>query len=481
MIFIALAGSLLLTSSIQAQHKITVTIDGYEKDTCILGYVFGTQTLIEKQVFERNENGDFVFEGDEALLGGLYRVLIKPGNMFFQFILSGEEEQKDLKIYTKIGASPSRDLTQNLKIKNSLDNDVMEDFRGYVSNMIKKRENYNKKLEEAKKKEDKAAEEKVLEQLKGLDKEVMKHQDDLLAKYPKLLAPKLIRGNRQIQVPEHLKTQLEIYHYYKEHFWDDFDWSDPRLIRTPLLLEKLNVYIDRLTPAHVDSVTKSCLFMIEQARINKSKDMYRFMATHLLNKYAKQKIICMDGVYVSIAQKYYCSGLVDWADSTQLAKICEDAKNMAHLRCGNPAPEIRLKNIIDSNYVTLSSVRKPFTVVYFWDPTCGNCSKMSKKLVPVYNKYKERGLEILGVCSNPWKSVDVCQKKVKEQKMDWINTSDDPYPLAVVKKYYDLRSNPFIYLLDENKRILWKRISAEQLDEILEREFKIYEERKAKK
>jgi hypothetical protein len=107
---------------------------------------------------------------------------------------------------------------------------------------------------------------------------------------------------------------------------------------------------------------------------------------------------------------------------------------------------------------------------------------MTDKLIPVYEKYKDRGFEVLGVCSKSWKDVDACRTKIEKQKMDWINLSDAPYPLAWVKKYYDLRSNPFIYLLDEDKNILFKRITAEQLDQILEREFDRYEkEQKTKK
>ena len=113
-------------------------------------------------------------------------------------------------------------------------------------------------------------------------------------------------------------------------------------------------------------------------------------------------------------------------------------------------------------------------------------SVCSAKHLPGYvnmsEKYKDRGFDILGVCSSSWKDVEACRTKVKKQKMDWVNLSDKPYPLAWVKKYYDLRSNPFIYLLDENKNILFKRISAEQLDQILEREIERYEkEKKAKK
>jgi hypothetical protein len=41
----------------------------------------------------------------------------------------------------------------------------------------------------------------------------------------------------------------------------------------------------------------------------------------------------------------------------------------------------------------------------------------------------------------------------------------------VAKKIYDIKVNPFLILLDEEKKIMWKRIDPNQLDDILKREF----------
>lgn len=73
---------------------------------------------------------------------------------------------------------------------------------------------------------------------------------------------------------------------------------------------------------------------------------------------------------------------------------------------------------------------------------------------PVYNKYKDKGFEVFGVCSKSWKEIDKCKKKVEDKAMDFINTSDEPYPLAVVKKMYDVKVNPFLILLDADKNYL---------------------------
>lgn len=465
---------------VSAQYKITVSIDGYQNDTCILGYQVGGTTYVSNAVYERNQKGAFVFEGETTLLGGLYSVLIKPDNKYFQFIISSDEAQKDLILRTKITDNPAVELTANLKVENSKDNEVFMAFKSFLGQMRQKSQSLGRRRSSAEAQNDTALIRQLSAKFLALDQEVASYQDQLLLDYPDLLSPKIINGSRPPVVPDTIKDRAAVFNYYKAHFWDNFDWSDKRLIRTPILKQKMDSYLEKLTMQTLDSVAASCVYMIDQALKYKSKEMFQYVAVQLLNQYAKQDVICMDGVYVTIAQKYYCSGLAYWLDSAKTASICADAQRMAPLRCGKNAPEARLKNINDSSYVSLYSIRKPFVAVYFWDPTCGNCAKMSKKLVPVYNKWKDKGFEIYGVCSKPWKEVEMCRKKVEDASIEWLNTTDDPYPLAWVKKYYDLRSNPYLYLLNEDKEIIYKRLSADQLDGILEREFNRLEQLKNK-
>ncbi len=465
---------------VSAQYKITVSIDGYQNDTCILGYQVGGTTYVSNAVYERNQKGAFVFEGETTLLGGLYSVLIKPDNKYFQFIISSDEAQKDLILKTKITDNAAVELTANLKVENSKDNEVFMAFKSFLGQMRQKSQSLGRRRSSAEAQNDTALIRQLSAKFLALDQEVASYQDQLLLDYPDLLSPKIINGSRPPVVPDTIKDRAAVFNYYKAHFWDNFDWSDARLIRTPILKQKMDTYLEKLTMQTLDSVAAACVYMIDQSLKYKSKEMFQYVAVQLLNQYAKQEVICMDGVYVTIAQKYYCSGLAYWLDSAKTASICADAQRMAPLRCGKNAPEARLKNINDSSYVSLYSIRKPFVAVYFWDPTCGNCSKMSKKLVPVYNKWKDKGFEIYGVCSKPWKEVEMCRKKVEDASIEWLNTTDDPYPLAWVKKYYDLRSNPYLYLLNEDKEIIYKRLSADQLDGILEREFNRLEQLKNK-
>ena len=98
-----------------------------------------------------------------------------------------------------------------------------------------------------------------------------------------------------------------------------------------------------------------------------------------------------------------------------------------------------------------------------------NCTKNSKKLVPIAEKWIPKGVYFVGICSKSQKEVDQCKDKIKEVKMPWVNLSDQAQYLGWVKKIYNIKMNPYMLLLDEDKKILYKRIVPDQLDEILTR------------
>lgn len=457
---------LVQTAIAQDGYNIRVKIEGYKKDTCILGYRLGKKTYVKDTLPARDERGEYVFKGDETLKGGIYVILTKPDNLYFEFLVPNEKDQKKLVIKTKM-IEGSNDLTKNLTIEGSDDNKVFLAYLKYLSDIRVQDQAIAAKIGAEK---DATAKKKLEDERAGLNGKVKAYQLDLIKKHPNYLCAKLVASSLQPEVPPGLSRE-EGFYYYKKRFWDNYDWTDGRLIRTPILKDKMETWTEKLTVQSPDSVIKAVDYLLKSAQKGGNKDVFQYVAAELLNKYAQSKVICMDAVYVFIGENYYCNGGAEWVEEEQLKKICENVATLKPLRCGQFAPNIRLKKL-DGTPVDLHSVKAEYVALYFWDPDCGNCSKATDKLVPVYNKYKEKGFEVFGICSKSWKEIDKCNKKVEEKQMDFINTSDDAYPLAVAKKMYDIKVNPYLILLDKNKKILWKRLDPNQVDEILARNFK---------
>ncbi len=457
-------------TNLLAQHNITVKIDNYKNDTCILGYRLGKQTYVRDTVTTKNKNGEFVFKGDKSLEGGIYLILTKPTNIYFEFLVANKEDQTRIKIETKL--INGNDMSTHLKIKGSADNQAFLDYLGFLRQMREKDAIISEKT--AALGEDKETEKKELQlQREGIGKEVEDYQQMMITKYPTYLSSALVKASLQPQVPQAVQDagRDAAFYWYRDHFWDNFNFADERMIRTPIFEDKIQQYTEKLCVQMPDSVIVAVDYLLQQALKGKNDKMFQYVAAEMLNKYAKTKVICMDAVYVHIGKKYYCTGQAAWVDSAQLVKICENVQTLEPLLCGSYAPNIKLRKL-DGTTINLRDLKGPFTAIYFWDPNCGNCSKTSKKLVPVYEKYKKYGFEVFGICSKTWKELDQCEKKVKDQKMTFINATDDAYPLAVVKKTYDIKVNPYIMLLDKDKKIMWKRIDPKQVDDILAMEYK---------
>jgi peroxiredoxin len=182
-----------------------------------------------------------------------------------------------------------------------------------------------------------------------------------------------------------------------------------------------------------------------------------------LNEYAKTKTVCFDAVYVSIANKYYATGQADWVEKEQLEKIIDNAKALSKILCGQKAPDIKARA---ESYATpsLYKVTSKYTAVFIWDADCGHCKSEAKELKKVYSAYKDKGFTVysveVGGDKNKW------QKFSDDEGIGWINLQQTVINTDV-KKEYDVKTTPQLFLLDENKAIVYKRIGALQLVEIL--------------
>ena len=120
---------------------------------------------------------------------------------------------------------------------------------------------------------------------------------------------------------------------------------------------------------------------------------------------------------------------------------------------------------ITEEWVSLSEVEAPFTVLYFWEPNCGFCKEVTPQLLEIYKKYKEKGLKVFAVDTQGNK--EEWEKYVNDNELDWINAWD-PSNQTFFRTFYDVRSTPILFLLNENKIIIAKRIDTESLGKMLE-------------
>ena len=146
---------------------------------------------------------------------------------------------------------------------------------------------------------------------------------------------------------------------------------------------------------------------------------------------------------------------------------------MANL-IGRQAPQL---NMVDSlnKPLQLYDVKSPFTVVVFWDPTCSHCKEVVPKVDSIYEaKWKKEGVEVYAVKTEGTK--EEWLKFIKDHHLDgWKHVypapGKDEAEIAAgrpgYKQLYDVYQTPMLYLLDKDKRIIAKKLTYLQINEVI--------------
>ena len=461
-LFLTLLFFVAATLSLQAapkKHVIKFTVKGLKNIVCYLGGHYGDHDYIYDTA-KVDDKGNFQFSGDKDLDGGVYFIISADKKKLFEFIIDKEQKFSIM--------ADTTDYIKTMKVVGSEENSLFYDFQRYA---MKAHEKLDSLANIVKNGPDKEGARKQLDTLNARGK---RYRNDFVAKHADMFMAKVLNAVEEPVVPpapilsNGRPDSTFAFKYYKAHFFDNVDFSDPRLIHTPVLFPKIKEYLTRLTIPDPDSIINAADYLIQKA--GSDKDMLKFLVQYIIYTYENSEIMGMDAVFVHMAKKYYTPELAFWVSASQLERVKERADQLDPILIGKKAIPIVLP---DTNNVmqALDSVKAEYTVLYFWDYDCSHCQKETPVLIKWYDSIKAEGIEVYAVQTNS--GVDKWKEYIKKHKLDWMNVMDI-YHTGNFRHDYDVVTTPMIYLLDENKKIIAKKINAEDLDKVL----KHYKERK---
>lgn len=453
--------SFLLGLSAQAQTKskgynITVKIEGLKDTVCYMAYHFGDKQYL-KDTAQVNSKGVMVFKGEEELPGGIYMIVL-PSKNYFEFIVN----QQNFSLETD-----SLDMVGKMKVKGSEDNTLFYQYLNYVASKGKEVDSYKTKLETAKTKQDSLA---IRTEISKVDSSVNAYRETYLKEHPKTLLSKVFNAMKDPVVPESVDSTQK-YNWYKAHYFDNIDFTDDRIVRTPIFHTKLKTYFENLTLQIPDSVQKAADFMIEKARA--SKELFKYTTFYCTYTIETSNIMCMDQAFVHMSDKYYKTGQAFWLNEKQVKRITEKADKLRNILCGKTSPNLIMPDVNGKTQI-LHQLNSEYTVLVFWDPNCGHCKKAIPKLNEELAGFSKEKIQVFAVClenNEPdWK------KFIEENKLDFINVWD-PNHQTNFRKLYDISSTPSIFLLDKNKEIIGKQLGVEQIADFVNRHSEMTKEK----
>ncbi len=446
----------IFVTSIFAKSVVNIEIEymNYENDTLLIAYHFGEKILIQDTLIAKSKY-KFEYKREEALDPGMYMLVAKPNNTFFQFLINTEDQEFSIKTDYK-----EKEATV---ISGSEENEA---FYSYINYLSKQRVLLSE-IDTLVSKNEITQEEGNL-QKSDLADTVEAYQKSLIEKHQGQVFSMIINANMTFEVPSFQgseeEKELQKYRYYKEHYLDGVDLGNPASLRTPFLHKKIDFYMDKLTPINADSINLSLDFLLNQMK--PAEKTFQYYLSHFLNKYGNSKYIGLDGVYVHLALNYYDKGLAPWVKEENLEEIVSNAKSMEPTLIGKIAPDFTTFEE-DGDEFTLSLFQADYTVLIFWAPDCGHCTKAMPYLVDFQEKYKDDGVRVVSICNQIGKKYETCWTGVTEKNMmTFLNTGDQYMRSRVTSKYF-VRSTPLILLMDKDKKILLSKIPAENMDSIM--------------
>jgi len=445
-------------ASIQEEgYDITIQIKNIKDTVAYLGYHFGDQKFV-KDTSKVEVDGVIHFKGTEQLSDGIY--FIYSPSVYFELICN---EQR-FRIETD-----TVDYIRNMKISGSMENEIFNKFQRFMADKQEESKKLSDQIQALNPQQDADKINVLRAQILQVRDEIETFQVNLSQENKGTFTSRLLMAMQKPKVNktnENSDDKNQQFFYYKSHYFDNFNLSDPGLLKTPLYQPKIDEYADKLTFKHPDSIKVACDYLLSLAEPN--KETYRYVLVKLTNKYETSKIMGMEEIFVHLAENYYLTGKAYWADSALVEKFDKRVKEMKPNLIGNIAPEIILLDSL-MRPIQLSKLNNRFIILYFYDPDCGHCKKITPQLSKLYQEIKNKNVEVLAACTVT--DIDKWKKYIRSNGLSWIN-GIDPYYRSNFRADYDIKTTPMIYILNKDKEIIAKRLGVEQIKDFIDRMIK---------
>lgn len=442
---------LLAASPVLAAQPFTVkgTVHGLSDRTIHLLSYYGERTFVIDSA-RADTAGMFRFDLPEKTPPGLYRVRIgKEG--YIDLILNRE----DVEFSTRI-EHPG----DSLRILKSEENRVYYDFILRDSKAQAKLGLLQQVLDYYPDRDDYYA--FTAKEYEMVQKGLAKIRDAAYKEHPGSYAARLIRLYSAPFLEASFTPEIRMA-YLRQHFFDQTDFNDTSLLRSPAFSNKAISYLalysnNRLAQKQLEAeFIKAVTVTLSAASVN--AEVYKFLLDYLITGFDKYHF---EEVITYMAENFSDPSACEDEDrKSALQKKLETYRKIA---VGNPAPDFELPDP-QGNPVKLSAVDAEYTLVIFYSGECSHCEEMMPKVKAIYDRQSPKRIEILAV------SLDTDRQAwtdyLKTQGFNWINLCDFKGFDSPAADGYNIYATPTMFLLNRDKIILAKPISFRELEQVL--------------
>jgi thiol-disulfide isomerase/thioredoxin len=474
--FFSFCCTAFLLLSVSAQNfTVRLSAPGYTGGIAYLAYHNGKNLSAEDSA-AMTSKATAVFQGNRKLPAGIYAIVLPGKTKMVDFFID-KEQTIDITIDTT-------DLLNKTVVKGSSANVPFQQYQKFMAEKGRlwdlERQAYNN----SKTKADSALHEA---NYMRLNKELNDYRDVIINSNPESMMAIILKAMQEPKLlnprPVTREDSLANYYDYRKHYWDGVTFMDECVIRSPFFIPKFEKYYREIIVQHPDSIIREADYQLLLAR--SCPEMYKFILNWMTDEYINPKYMGQDAIFVHLFEKYHSKGLTSekekggWLNEKQMETINRRAYMLMANLVGNPAANLEFVDTA-GKIAPLYDIRSDYTIVCFWDPNCGHCREEVPRLDSIYKaKWKKQGVKMYGVLSADSKNdvKDAWIKFIREKNLnEWTHVyqtkemeeKETKEKKASFRQLYDITMTPTVYLLDRDKRILAKKLSWSQLDDLME-------------
>lgn len=252
------------------------------------------------------------------------------------------------------------------------------------------------------------------------------------------------------EVPE-LDGKEPVLVQMQARFFDDVNFADTLLYKTPDLNNKISSFIEYLA----DSASPKRLSFIQHVmdKVKGKKEAQKGLLTVLLNN------------FLDNYREPYITSLVQWASTQrnlddEQPVLAAKLKLLSKMIPGLPAPDVTGENLNQQKQNLLTTAKSTaLTLLLFWESDCPHCRKAMPDIIQLYKQYHDKGLEIFAASLDNNK--DKWKQFIATNHLTWVNIVLPENSNAHAD--YFIQYTPTVVVIDAKGNIVKRFISVDDL------------------
>ena len=272
-----------------------------------------------------------------------------------------------------------------------------------------------------------------MEKIDSLEKSLYDYQESMLSKDNNSFLNTYIKSIEKVIVPQDVEF---IEKYIIEHYFDNIPLCDVRILNSRLLKNKLddffNNYMKLQSPLYISEQIDNLI-----SKVNDCHEFRDYILWYLYSKYFKTDNVDDEFVFIHLVDNYFSKLEISNLTQNIRDEIVKRTNILKNITIGHTAPTLLFFDD-EGNEVNLYDIQSNYIVLFFYKPECQRCI---------------RDKRILGLV----------EKRRKDLKVIRIDISDEEKYQEIIETY-DLSTTPEIFILDKDKKIIDKDVSAERIE-----------------